>query len=67
MANKAKLLQQAQKHLSKGNLDKAVKVFQQLANIEPQNQRIALRLADLLAKTGRKTAEIGRASGRERV
>ena len=52
------MLQQAQKHLSKGNLDKAVKVFQQLANIEPQNQRIALRLADLLAKTGRKTAAV---------
>ncbi|GBE15274.1 cellulose synthase subunit BcsC [bacterium BMS3Abin14] len=58
MASKEKLLQQAQKLLSKGSLDKAVKVFQQLVDLEPQNQRSVLRLAELLAKTGRKAAAV---------
>jgi len=54
MANKGKLLQQAQKHLTKGNLDRAIKCFHQLVELEPNNYRIVLRLADLLARAGRK-------------
>lgn len=54
MAEKGKLLQQAQKHLTKGNLDRAIKVFQQLVEIDPKDHRLALRLADLMARTGRK-------------
>lgn len=58
MADKAKLLQLAQKHLSKGNLDKAIKTFQQLVGVDPKDQRLILRLADILARAGRKKEAI---------
>ncbi|MDF1525576.1 MAG: tetratricopeptide repeat protein [bacterium] len=54
MADKAKLFKIAQKHLSKGNLDKAIKTFQQLAEVDPNDQRLILRLAEILARAGRK-------------
>jgi tetratricopeptide (TPR) repeat protein len=59
MADKAKLLKLAQKHLSKGNLDKAIKTFQQLVEIDPRDQRLILRLADIQARAGRKKEAIG--------
>ena len=58
MADKAKLLKIAQKHLSKGNLDKAVVTFQQLVEIDPRDQRLLLRLAELQARAGRKKEAI---------
>jgi len=54
MADKAKLLKAAQKHLSKGNLDKAIKVFQALVEVDPKDKRLILRLADIQARAGRK-------------
>ncbi len=59
MADKAKLLKIAQKHLSKGNLDKAIKTFQQLVEVDPKDQRLTLRLADIQARAGRKKEAIG--------
>jgi tetratricopeptide (TPR) repeat protein len=58
MADKAKLLKAAQKHLTKGNLDKAIKVFQQLVEVDPRDHRLVLRLADLQARSGRKKEAI---------
>lgn len=58
MADKAKLLQVAQKHLSKGNLDKAIKTFTQLVEVDPRDQRLILRLADIQARAGRKKEAI---------
>jgi tetratricopeptide (TPR) repeat protein len=58
MADKAKLLKLAQKHLSKGNLDKAIKTFQQLVQVDPKDQRLILRLADIQARAGRKREAI---------
>lgn len=58
MVNKGKLLQQAQKYLTKGNLDRAIKCFNQLVELEPDNHRMVLRLADLLARAGRKQAAV---------
>jgi tetratricopeptide (TPR) repeat protein len=58
MADKAKLLKVAQKHLSKGNLDKAIKTFQQLVEVDPKDQRLILRLADIQARAGRKKEAI---------
>ncbi|UCF29993.1 MAG: tetratricopeptide repeat protein [bacterium] len=58
MADKGKLLQQAQKHLAKGNLDKAIRVFQQLVDADPRDYRLLLRLADLQARAGRKKEAI---------
>ena len=58
MADKAKLLQVAQKHLSKGNLDNAIKTFNQLVEVDPRDQRLILRLADIQARAGRKKEAI---------
>jgi len=58
MADKAKLLKLAQKHLSKNNLDKAIKTFQQLVEVDPKDQRLILRLADIQARAGRKKEAI---------
>lgn len=58
MADKAKLLTIAQKHLSKGSLDKAIKTFQQLVEVDPRDQRLILRLADIQARAGRKKEAI---------
>ena len=58
MADKAKLLKVAQKHLSKGNLDKAIVTFQQLVEIDPRDLRLLLRLAELQARAGRKKEAI---------
>jgi len=58
MADKAKLLKVAQKHLSKGNVDKAISTFQQLVAIDPRDQRLLLRLAELQARAGRKKEAI---------
>lgn len=58
MADKAKLLKVAQKHLSKGNLDKAIKTFKQLVEVDPKDQRLILRLAEIQARAGRKKEAI---------
>ena len=58
MADKAKLLKVAQKHLSKGNVDKAISTFEQLVAIDPRDQRLLLRLAELQARAGRKKEAI---------
>src|SRR5512136_477759 len=53
-ADRAKILEQLQKFLQKGNVDKATKAFGELLEIDPRDHRVRLRLADLLAKTGKK-------------
>jgi tetratricopeptide (TPR) repeat protein len=54
VADKAKILEQAQKHLQKGNVEKAIRSFQELLEIDPRDRRIRLRFADLLAKAGKR-------------
>ena len=58
MADKAKLLKAAQKHLSKGNLDKAIKVFQDLVAIDPKDKRLVFKLAEIQARAGRKSEAV---------
>jgi|GEM_PF-5814568 len=58
MADKTKLLKIAQKHLLKGNLDKAISTFEELVNLDPRDQRLLLRLAELQARVGRKKEAI---------
>ena len=58
MADKTKLLKIAQKHLLKGNLDKAISTFEELVNLDPNDQRLLLRLGELQARVGRKKEAI---------
>ena len=44
--------------MSKGNLDKAIKTFMQLVEVDPRDQRLILRLADIQARAGRKKEAI---------
>ena len=58
MSDKATLLKQAQKQLSKGNIDKAIKTFDQLVKLDPKDHRLSLRYADLLSRAGRKKVAV---------
>ncbi len=58
MGEKAKLLKQAQKQLSKGNIERAIKTFDQLVKLDTGDHRLGLRYADLLARAGRKKIAI---------
>ena len=58
MGEKAKLLKQAQKQLSKGNVERAIKTFDQLVKLDTKDHRLGLRYADLLARAGRKKVAI---------
>lgn len=47
-----KVLEAAQKHLAKGNLDKAIAEFQRLVAADPKDVRTLLKIAELQAKKG---------------
>lgn len=47
-----KVLEAAQKHLAKGNLDKAIAEFQKLMQADPKDVRTLLKVAELQARKG---------------
>ena len=68
---KEKLLESAQKFIQKGQIDRAIKDYEQIVALDPSDQRYRQRLAELLgmaveevnvkAKTGERVGHIGRA------
>ena len=54
MTEKEKYLASAQKHVLKGNLDRAIKDYEQLVALDPQDLRHRQRLAELLVRVNRK-------------
>ncbi len=52
MANKTKILNQAQKHIGKGQWDKAIRELQKLIAEEPNDVRTLLKLGDVYSKQG---------------
>lgn len=50
--DRAKLTKSAQKHLAKGNLDRAIADYEQLAQDDPTDARTLLKLGDVYAKQG---------------
>jgi len=53
VTNKDKLIAEAQKLLTKGQLDRAVKCYQEAVALEPGDLKTRQRLAELLARAGR--------------
>jgi tetratricopeptide (TPR) repeat protein len=53
--NKSKLVQSAQKHLSKGNLDKALKDYQKILQGDPDDLNVRLKLGELHERQGKRT------------
>ncbi|MDY0383909.1 tetratricopeptide repeat protein [Trichlorobacter sp.] len=53
MSKKEKLLAEAQKLLQKGLTDKAIKIYQEALALDPQDQRVRQRLAELLIRVNR--------------
>ncbi len=58
MSKKDKLLESAQKFIAKGQFDRAVKEYEQLLAMEPNNLGIRQRIADLLIRDNRKEQAI---------
>lgn len=58
MTEKEKYLASAQKHVLKGSYDRAVKDYEQLVALDPQDLRLRQRLAELLARVSRKDEAI---------
>ena len=52
MANKTKIISQAQKFIQKGQWDKAIKELQKLTAEDPSDVRTLLKLGDVYAKKG---------------
>jgi pilus assembly protein FimV len=50
--NKSKLVQSAQKHLGKGNLDKALKEYQKILEADPQDMNVRLKVGELRERQG---------------
>lgn len=53
MSKKEKLLAEAQKLLQKGLTDKAIKIYQEALVLDPQDQRVRQRLAELFIRANR--------------
>lgn len=53
MSKKEKLLAEAQKLLQKGLTDKAIKIYQEALALDPQDQRVRQRLAELFIRVNR--------------
>ncbi len=51
--NKRKILQSAQKHVQKGNLEKAAEDYQRVCKADPKDTSVRLKLGDLFLKLGR--------------
>ncbi|MEM7828425.1 MAG: tetratricopeptide repeat protein [Candidatus Aenigmatarchaeota archaeon] len=58
MREKLKHLEQAQKYLLKGNVEKAISEYQRAVELDPNDNTTRLRLAELLGKAGRKNEAI---------
>lgn len=58
MTEKEKYLASAQKHVLKGNLERAIKDYEQLVALDPQDLRHRQRLAELLVRVNRKDEAI---------
>ena len=52
MANKNKILSAAQKHIQKGNYDKAIRELKKLTEEDPKDVRTLLKIGDLYTKKG---------------
>jgi len=50
--NRAKVLKSAQKHLAKGNLDKAIAEYAKIVEADPSDARSLLKLGDIYTKKG---------------
>lgn len=57
--NRTKVLEAAQKHRRKGNLDKAIREYRTLMEDDPQDMRTLLVLADLYVKTQKQEEALG--------
>ncbi len=53
-ADKRKILANAQKYLQKGQLDKAVKEYQRLVEVDPHDANHRLKLGDILLRQGKR-------------
>lgn len=51
--NKAKLLNAAQKHLAKNNVDRALREYGKIVQDDPRDIRVRQKIAELLARQGR--------------
>lgn len=51
-SKKDKLIEEAQKHIQRGQLDKAVKIYVQVLSLEPSAFNLRQKLAELLVKAG---------------
>jgi len=58
MTEKEKYLASAQKFVLKGNLDRAIKDYEQIVSLDPQDLRHRQRLAELLIRVNRKDEAI---------
>ena len=61
--NKRKMLQSAQKHMQKGALDKALKDYQALLQVDPRDVNVRLKIGDICLKMGN-TSEAVNAYGK---
>jgi tetratricopeptide (TPR) repeat protein len=52
VVNKRKILQSAQKHLQKGALDRALKDYQSLLEVDPRDANVRLKVGDLHLRRG---------------
>ena len=52
MANKNKILSAAQKHIQKGNYDRAIRELKKLTDEDPKDVRTLLKIGDLYTKKG---------------
>ena len=58
MAKKEKIIEKAQKFLSKGNIDKALVEYKKAFEMDKSDLSLQLKLGDLYVKTGDKEAAI---------
>jgi tetratricopeptide (TPR) repeat protein len=58
-ANKDKLLESAQKFIAKGQIDRAIKDYQQVVALDPKDTRHRQKLAELLVRFGRNNEAVG--------
>lgn len=58
-SNKDKLLESAQKYIVKGQVDRAIKDYQQVVALDPKETRHRQKLAELLVRAGRNTEAVG--------
>jgi hypothetical protein len=50
MALKEKIIDRAQKHIQKGNIDKAIAEYRAAADVDPKDINIRLRIGELYVK-----------------